>query len=212
MLDLFGNEVTEVKKVRKDWTGDTHGVFVTVGSSNHSKEERQKEDFYATDPVAAEWLLKLEKIEGPIWEPCCGNGCLSKVFEDNGYEVKSTDLVDRGYGQGGVDFLSSKITEWGGAIVTNPPFSIAQEIIEKALSIIPVGQKVCMFLRVLFLEGQKRRKLFNENPPKRVWVASKRIQCAKNGAFDKVLGAAQAYAWFVWYKGFKGDPIIKWFN
>ena len=209
--DLFGNPIEEKPKY-KEWSGDTHSVFVTVGASNHSKGERQSEDFYASDPVAAEWLLRLEDIKGPIWEPCAGQGHLSKVFLSHGYEVKSTDLVDRGFCESGVNFLDPRITEWNGSIITNPPFVLAQEIIEKALDIIPEGQKVCMFLRVLFLEGQGRRKLFDKYPPKRVWVTSKRIVCAKNGDFASNTGGAQAYAWYIFEKGFKGDTILKWFN
>lgn len=208
--DLFGNKLED--KTKKDWRGDTHSVFVTVGASNHSKGERQSEDFYASHPEAGEWLMKLEKFDGPIWEPCVGQGHLAEVFKKHGYEVKSTDLIDRGYGQGGVNFLDPKITEWNGAIVTNPPFAFAQEIIEKALSIIPTGQKVAMFLRTLFLEGQARRRLFDENPPLRVWVTSKRIVCAKNGDFKNNTGGAQSYSWFIWTKGYKGDTILKWFN
>ena len=208
--DLWGNPIE--KPVKKDWSGDTHSVFVTVGASNHSKGERQNEDFYASHPEAGEWLMSLEKFNGPIWEPCCGQGHLSKVFESHGYEVKSTDLIDRGYGKGGINFLSPSITEWNGAIVTNPPFAFALEIIEKALSIIPTGQKVAMFLRTLFLEGQARRRLFDENPPKRVWVTSRRIVCAKNGDFERNTGGAQSYSWFIFEKGYKGDTILKWFN
>ena len=209
-VDLWGNPIE--KPVSKDWTGDTHSVFVTVGASNHSKGERQNEDFYASHPEAGEWLMRMEKFNGPIWECCCGAGHLSKVFESHGYEVKSTDLIDRGYGEGGVNFLDPKITEWNGAIVTNPPFAFAQEIIEKALSIIPTGQKVAMFLRTLFLEGQARRKLFDEYPPRRVWVTSKRIVCAKNGDFKNNTGGAQSYSWFIFEKGYKGETILKWFN
>lgn len=209
-VDLWGNSI-EVP-IKKDWTGDTHSVFVTVGASNHSKGERQKEDFYASHPEAGEWLMRLEKFDGPIWEPCAGQGHLSKVFEAHGYEVKSTDLIDRGYGQGGVNFLNPSITEWDGDIITNPPFAIAQEIIEKALSIVPEGRKVCMFLRVLFLEGKGRRALFEKYPPKRVWVTSSRIVCAKNGDFESNTGGAQAYAWFVWEKGYNGETALKWFN
>lgn len=209
-VDLWGNPFEN--PIKKDWTGDTHSVFVTVGASNHSKDERQSEDYYATDPMAAEWLLRLEEIQGPIWEPCCGGGHLAKVFSDHGYDVKATDLVDRGYGQGGVNFLDSRIKEWNGSIITNPPFAIAQEIIEKALDIVPEGQKVCMFLRVLFLEGQRRRALFEKYPPKKVWVASRRIICAKNGDFKSTIGAAQAYMWAIWVKGYNGDTALKWFN
>lgn len=209
-VDLWGNPIE--KPVARDWTGDTHSVFVTVGASNHSKGERQSEDYYASDPIAAEWLLKLEEIQGPIWEPCCGGGHLAKVFSAHGYDVTATDLVDRGYGRGGVNFLDPSITKWDGSIITNPPFSIAQEIIDKALEIIPDGQKVCMFLRVLFLEGQRRRALFEKYPPKKVWVTSRRIICAKNGDFKSNTGGAQAYMWAIWVKGYNGETTIGWFN
>lgn len=52
--------------------------------------------------------------------------------------------------------------------------------------------------------------MFLENPPKKVYVSSSRIECAENGKFKGT--SAVAYAWFVWEKGFKGDPIIKWIN
>jgi len=199
----------------KDWTGNRNSIFKTLGASNHTDKERQSEDFYATSPEAAEWLLKLENLDKNIWEPCAGEGDLSKVFDAEGYNVYSTDLIDRGYGIGGIDFLSANISGFDGDIVTNPPYSFAQEVIEKALSIIPIGNKVCMFLKVQFLEGKKRKQLFKDNPPIRVWISSSRIMCAKNGDFEgmkKGGGSAVAYAWYVWEKGFKGKTTIDWFN
>lgn len=67
-----------------------------------------------------------------------------------------------------------------------------------------------MFLKITFLEGQKRRYLLNTHPPRYVAVYSKRINCAKNGDFSKKESSAVAYAWFVWEKGFKGNPEILW--
>ena len=83
---------------------------------------------------------------------------------------------------------------------------------QKAIDLIPNGNKVAMLLKLQFLEGQARRKFFNENPPKTVYVSSTRLKCAINGDFEKFKSGAMAYAWFVWVKGFKGDPIIKWIN
>ncbi len=84
---------------------------------------------------------------------------------------------------------------------------------EKSLSIIPIGKKVAMFLKLQFLEGKKRKKMFLANPPKVVYVSSSRLNCAKNGDFETYKqNSAIAYAWFVWEKGFKGDTIIKWIN
>ena len=69
-----------------------------------------------------------------------------------------------------------------------------------------------MLLKLLFLEGQKRKELFRLAPPQTVYVSSSRMNCAKNGDFEKYKGSAVCYCWFVWQKGFKGDTVIKWFN
>ena len=119
--------------------------------------------------------------------------------------------MDRGYGEV-ADFLSIENQEWKGDIVTNPPYKYAQEFVEKALRIIPEGRKVAMFLKLTFLEGQSRRQLFRNFPPRRVWVSSARLKCAMNGDFDSIGSSAIAYAWFVWEKGYKGPTEIKWFN
>lgn len=64
----------------------------------------------------------------------------------------------------------------------------------------------------MFLEGKARKAFFEENPPKVIYVASGRLNCAKNGEFDKYPSSAVAYAWFVFEKGYKGDTIVKWIN
>lgn len=131
-----------------------------------------------------------------------------------GHNVKSTDLIDRGYGTGGIDFLM-QWENFDGDIVTNPPYKYAQDFIEHSLKIIPKGNKVAMFLKVQFLEGKKRKELFRNHPPKAVYVSSSRILCAKNGDFERMKkggGSAVAYAWYVWENGYKGDTIIKWIN
>lgn len=73
-------------------------IFTPLGASNHTDGERPKDDFYATDPRAAELLLEVEKFNRNIWECACGEGHLSKVFKKAGYEVRSSDIIDRGYG------------------------------------------------------------------------------------------------------------------
>ena len=149
---------------RKDWVGGSAAVFKTLGASNHTGGDRQREDYYATEPKATEWLCKLERFEGRILEPSCGEGHMSRVLEAAGYDVVSRDLVDRCYGEV-ADFLAIDNLEWDGNIVTNPPYKYAQEFVEKALSIIPKGKKVAMFLKLTFLEGKARRTLFRSTPP-----------------------------------------------
>jgi hypothetical protein len=199
----------------KNWTGNSNSIYKTLGASNHSEKERQHEDYYATDPKAAELLLQLETFDRNIWECACGEGHLSTVFKNAGYIVKSTDLINRGYGEAGVDFLSIDNTEWIGDIITNPPYKYAQEFVEKSLQIIPKGNKVAMFLKLQFMEGKKRKHLFTTQPPKTIHVSSSRLLCAKNAEFERMKsggGSAVAYAWFIWEKGFKENTTVKWFN
>jgi hypothetical protein len=148
----------------KDWVGGSAAVFKTLGASNHADGERQREDYYATEPKATEWLCRLEQFDGRILEPACGEGHISEVLKAAGYEVASRDLVDRGYGEV-ADFLAIDNLAWNGNIVTNPPYKYAQQFVEKALSIIPERKKVAMFLKLTFLEGKARRDLFRSTPP-----------------------------------------------
>lgn len=100
-------------------------------------------------------------------------------------------------------------------IITNPPFKYAQQFIEHAMDINSDGNKVLMFLKVLFLEGKSRKEMFNKYPPKCIYVSSSRVLCAKNADFEGMKnggGSAIAYAWYEFEKGYKGDTIIKWIN
>lgn len=190
----------------KDWDGNKGGLFRVIGASNHCEHDRESHDYYATEPKAVELLMGLEAFDKNILEPSCGEGHISEVLKRHGYNVVSRDLIDRGYGEV-ADFLSDDNTEWNGDIITNPPYKYGCEFVEKALQIIPEGHKVAMFL-----EGKRRRKMFDITPPKRIWVGSSRLKCAMNGDFDNIGGSATSYAWFIWEKGFHGDTIVKWFN
>lgn len=143
----------------------------------------------------------------------CGEGNLSKRMEDLGKVVISSDLVDRGYGETGVDFLKFESDELLDMdIITNPPYKFTTEFILKSLSIIKPGRKVAFFLKLQTLEGQGRYKdVFSKYPPISVNVCTKRIQCAKNNHF--VSSSAVCYAWFVWEKdNYSNPPIIRWIN
>ena len=184
-------------------------TFVTLAATNHGSGEREVNDYYATEPKAVELLLEKETFNKHILEPSCGEGHISNVLIAHDYEVESYDLIDRGYG-GVQDFFDIK--EFKGDIITNPPYKVAAQFAQHAIDIIPIGNKVAMFLKLQFLEGKARRKFFNDNPPKTVYVASGRLNCAKNGEFDKYPSSAVAFAWFVWEKGYTGKPEIEWIN
>ena len=187
-------------------------VFKTIGSSNHTPDARAAHDYYATDPQAVEMLLTLETFSPLIWEPACGEGHISKVLAAHGHEVISTDLIYRGFGDPEpMDFLTETFPDFEGDIITNPPYSTGLEFVKRALETVRPCGKVAMFLKVQFLEGKRRGELFAKTPPRTVYISRSRLACAKNGDFSHTEKAI-AYAWYVWEKGFSGDPVIKWFN
>lgn len=189
----------------KDWIGNTQAVHAV----NQRSSDVAENDYYATDPKALELLLEQETFSQKIWEPACGEGHLSKILENNGYQVISSDLIDRGFGVGGIDFLSCSRV-WDGDIITNPPYKYAKEFVEKALELTIPGRRIAMFLKLTFLEGQARRELFKNNPPQVIYVSSARLNCGKNGVFTNT--SAVAYCWMIWQKGYVGPTSIKWFN
>lgn len=197
----------------KDWTGNKKSIYVTLSARNLAHSERESDDYYATDPKAVELLLEKESFSKNIWEIMCGDGHISEVLKAHGYNVKSTDKIDRGYGEV-LDFFEVTDNDLDCDIVTNPAYKVATLTVKKALEVVGNGHKVAMFLKIQFLEGKERRKFFEENPPKYVYVASSRLKCAKNGEFDKLSSSSSAvcYAWYIWEKGFKGEPIIRWIN
>lgn len=200
--------------MNKDWNGNVNSIYKTLGASNHTDKEREEHDFYATSSIAVDKLYATGELTCKnIWECACGEGDLSKRLEDFGYAVKSTDLIDRGYGESGVDFLAQ--TEvFNGDILTNPPYKYAMDFALKGLDLVEGGHKVFMFLKLTFLEGKKRfDELFSKYPPKKIYVFSQRVLCAKNGDFEGMKaggGSAVAYAWYVWEKGYTGDTVVKW--
>ena len=207
--DLFGN-ICEFPNTRKDWVGNSHGVFSTLGASNHAKTDRAYRDLYATPEIATKMLLEMETFSHKVWEPACGLGHISRVLESHGYEVRSTDIEHRDFGEGGIDLLKCEDKDVDVDVITNPPYKYAQEFVEKAMEVVADGHKVAMFLKLTFLEGKNRRQMYEKYPPKVVYVSSSRLGCGKNGIEWKP--SSIAYGWFVWEKGFHGTPGIKWFN
>lgn len=80
----------------KDWTGNKASVYKTLAASNHSSSEREKNDFYATDPKAIDLLLEKEKFSDLIWEPACGQGHLSKRLEQK-RQIRLNEIANDSY-------------------------------------------------------------------------------------------------------------------
>jgi hypothetical protein len=165
-------------------------------------------DFFPTPRWATFALIDNEKFSGDIWESACGDGTMSRVLEETGSVVPSSDLFDRGYGEAGQDFL--KPTRCAENIVTNPPYNCAEGFVASGAK--HARKKFALLLRLAFLEGANRaRTIFTECPPSRVWVFSERITFYPNGVEPKGSGTT-AYAWFVWDKDAAERTELRWFK
>ena len=173
------------------------------------KENREMDDFYPTPPDGTRALLSVEKFTGPIWEPACGDGAISKVLEAGGYKVISTDLIDRGYGTPRVDFLMEQKL-LAPNLITNPPFKYAEHFLSKAIDL--GAEKIAMLCRLAWLEGQRRRKMFESTPIARVWVFSSRLKISRGGQWQGGRHGLIAFAWFIWERNYQGKPTIGWID
>ena len=173
---------------------------------------RVENDYYATHPDSTKALLNVEEIIYPALEPACGEGHISKLLDE--INTISEDLIDRGYGIGGIDFLNTEYIPDINTVITNPPFALFQEFVEKALMV--ANKKVIMFGKLQALEGQKRATFMQNSPLKTVYVFKSRQQPLRNGnEIDELTGkkmnsSTMAFAWYVWEIGYEGEPIIKW--
>jgi len=175
------------------------------------REGRPKDDFYPTPENATLALLSVENFYGSIWEPACGDGAISKVLEAKGYKTYSTDLIDRGYGKGGVDFLF-QYELIANNIITNPPFCLCNEFIERAACLSP--RKFAFLLKLSALEGVTRSRLMERTKLTRIHVFRNRLTMTRNGEASRN-GGMIAFAWFVWdvdHFGEKTAPTIGWID
>jgi hypothetical protein len=175
-------------------------------SISGTSKGRPAEDFDPTPRNAVEALLAVESFPGLVWEPACGDGAICKILEETGHTVRATDLIDRGYGEGNRDFFTEFQT--ANHIITNPPYKYAEQFVRHSLRL--TDGKVAMLLKLQFLEGVKRKKLFEEYPPKAVYVFSHRLKMTREGTGSKKSSSMLAFAWFVWEHGNLGEPNIRW--
>ena len=190
-----------------------------------SSESRSDLDFYETPPDVTKAFLEASGWRpktNVIWEPAAGNGAIIDVIQDMlpGVMTVTSDIKTRHRGLTlECDFLQH---QWGEGkeyldqkdIITNPPFSHAQEFVEKALEL--VNGDIVMLLRLAFLETAQRRKLFDRKHLREVWVSSKRIHFTspyltqREQETGKKSNSGMAMAWFIFNRNYTGDPVIKW--
>jgi hypothetical protein len=168
--------------------------------------QRKKSDFYETPYSITQQFLDREKLSGSILEPASGRGAISKILIKNGYEVISKDLSL------GDDFLK-EINKFD-TIITNPPFSLAFEFIQKAKEI---SNYFAFLLPLSYLHGKKRfDNIYSDEkfPLSRIYVFTRYPMLGEPLRGDgKYNTGMMVYAWFVWDKFSVGrEPIIRWID
>lgn len=123
--------------------------FLTAIGGNKTND-RQTEDYYATEPAAADLLIAAEPwLSKNIWEPACGEGHLAKRFVERGYDVRASDLINRGYGYQ-FDFFKSFLEGYNHDIVTNPPYKDAERFVAHGCNLFPPDTCFVCFLKSSF--------------------------------------------------------------
>jgi len=160
----------------------------------HSLKERG-DDLYETPPVATEALLRAEPAlpKRSIWDPCCGLDAIVNVLRAQGFNVLATDLVDHGIEPPGSyrrDFLLEREVPVGvEAIVTNPPFKLAEQFVAHALELCPL---VIMLLRLAFMESERRCGILEGRGLARVHVFRRRLPMMHRAGWE---GGRPTAAW-----------------
>lgn len=171
------------------------GVALSGGHGN-----RRDKDFYPTPPEAVVALLEagILPASGRVWEPACGDGAISRILERYRYGVVSTDLVDRGFGNGGVDFLETDRL-LAPNIVTNPPFSLAEKFIRHALGL--GAETLALLLKAQYWHAASRLDLFEKHRPSVIAPLTWRLDFTGGGA------PTMDCAWVVWNKHATTPPL-----
>ena len=172
-------------------------------------------DAYFSPPEAAASLLAIEhgRLPRRLWEPAAGDGAISSPLRAAGFDVVATDIADYG-GEGirtGVDYLSAAPPSAVEGIITNPPYRLAVEFAQKALTEV---RYLALLLRTNFLESTARLlPFFRDNPPARLWISSRRLPMMHwHGWAGPTAPSKTCFAWFVWDQRATEKCVVGWFD
>lgn len=138
------------------------------------------------------------------WDPACGKGHMAIPMAEFFTAVFASDVFDWGYGdRRDLDFSFARAddapwpVDW---IIANPPFTLGEAFLHRALEIARGG--VALLLRLQWLEGGERyRTIFStDRAPSLVCPFADRVAMIEE-VWDTEASSATAYAWFLWHKG-----------
>jgi hypothetical protein len=170
-------------------------------SQRWSGRARLAQDAYYTPGWVVDALLDAVDLPGPIWECAAGSGQMVEALKARGFETFASDI------EHGVDFLQSESLPPGcRAIVTNPPFNLAQQFIEHGLTLTkPVGGTVAVLLKTDFDAAKTRQHLFGHcDIFEMKLVLTRRIRWFA----DSKGSPSTNHAWFCWSWAHRGQPTI----
>ena len=168
-------------------------------SQRGSGYERKAFDLYETPAWVTAALLPHLRGVTTVWEPAAGSGMMVNALTAGGLKVKASDIAS------GEDFLTSTPPVALDAIVTNPPYTLAREFIERALLLMRPRGLVAMLLRTDFDHAASRRHLFSECPA----FATKVVLTKRIVWFDGPRAAPSFnHAWYIWDWKRRGSPML----
>lgn len=151
-------------------------------SATNRGSKRLKDSAYVTPTYTTKVLLKqLKNMKRyTFFEPCIGTGAISNLIK-----AKSKQWAEITSGR---DYFKRPYR--ADVIITNPPFSLAAEFLEKSLA---EAKFVAYLLRVNFFGAQKRYPFW-----KRIGEPTHLFPLSVRPSFIKGRTDATEYAWFVW--------------
>ena len=169
-------------------------------SQKASGYQRVERDLYETPAWVTRALLPHIPTGLAIWEPAAGSGKMANALMDGGHKVWATDISD----PCPTDFLLTVDRSWR-AIVTNPPYELAQEFIDHAMRMVGGDGLVAMLLRTDFDHAKTRQHLFGKCPEfSKKLVLTRRIKWFEDSKGQPSFN----HAWFIWDMARRGEPTI----
>jgi hypothetical protein len=141
-------------------------------------------------------------------EPAANRGHMAKPLLEYFDHVEASDVFDYGVGFPVQDYLFGTLPPMVDWTISNPPFRLAEQFIDRALQTSQKG--VAMIVRSAFLEGGGRyRELFSKRPPSLILQFSERVVMHK-GKLSAKGSTATAYSWLIWEQGVIGRTEFQW--
>lgn len=181
----------------------------TAGETSGEGYVRDGLDYYVEPEWTVDLLLDEEKFDGSIWDPACGSGTIIRACKKRRMAASGSDIAGRGYHR--FDFLSPG-RSWVSNIICNPPYVLAQEFAEKALTV--ANHKVALLVQAKFLFSQKRYPLFDRHPPARLYFLSTRPSMPPGDRYMagtiEAKGGKTDFLWMVWCRDEHGPTTAHW--